>query len=32
VEELSVVYAQQMIPSLESRQIPRLRNVIYGAL
>jgi CubicO group peptidase (beta-lactamase class C family) len=32
VEELSVVYAQQMIPSLEARQIPRLRNVIYGAL
>jgi len=31
-EELSVVYAQQMIPSLEARQIPRLRNVIYGAL
>jgi CubicO group peptidase (beta-lactamase class C family) len=32
VEELSVVYAQQMMPSLEERQIPRLRNVIYGAL
>ena len=31
-EELSVVYAAQMIPSLEARQIPRLRNVIYGAL
>ena len=32
LEELSVVYAEQMIPSLEARQIPRLRNVIYGAL
>jgi len=31
-EELSAVYAQQMIPSLEARYIPRLRNVLYGAL
>jgi CubicO group peptidase (beta-lactamase class C family) len=32
VEELSAVYAQQMLPNLEARQMPRLRNVLYGAL
>jgi len=31
-EELSAVYAQQMIPNLEARHMPRLRNVLYGAL
>lgn len=31
-EELSVVYMQQMIPSLEPFIHPRMRSVIYGAL
>jgi len=31
-EELSVVYMQQMIPSLESYRHPRLRAAIYGAI
>ncbi len=31
-EELSAVYAQQMMPNFEARHQPRLRNVIYGAL
>lgn len=31
-EELSLVYMQQMIPSLEPEVHPRLRNVVYGAL
>ncbi|GGD59201.1 serine hydrolase domain-containing protein [Paenibacillus nasutitermitis] len=31
-EELSVVYMQQMLPSLEPYIHPRLRSVIYGAL
>jgi CubicO group peptidase (beta-lactamase class C family) len=32
VEQLSVVYMQQMIPSLEPYMHPRLRAVVYGAL
>ena len=32
VEELSLVYMQQMIPSLEPEVHPRLRNVVYGSL
>lgn len=31
-EELSSVYMQQMLPSLEEIHAPRLHNVIYGAL
>jgi len=31
-EELSIVYMQQMLPSLEPYIHPRLRAVIYGAL
>lgn len=31
-EELSVVYMQQMLPSLEPYITPRLRAVVYGAL
>jgi CubicO group peptidase (beta-lactamase class C family) len=31
-EELSVVYMQQMLPSLEPYIVSRLRSVIYGAL
>ncbi|WP_248927218.1 serine hydrolase domain-containing protein [Paenibacillus hamazuiensis] len=31
-EQLSVVYMQQMLPSLEPYIHPRLRSVIYGAL
>jgi CubicO group peptidase (beta-lactamase class C family) len=31
-EQLSVVYMQQMLPSLEPYIHPRLRSVMYGAL
>ena len=31
-EGLSAVYMQQLLPSLEPYQVPRLRAVIYGAL
>jgi CubicO group peptidase (beta-lactamase class C family) len=31
-EEMSAVYAQQMMPNFEAFHQPRLRNVIYGAL
>ena len=31
-EELSAVYMQQMLPSLEASYHPRLRAVIYGVL
>ncbi|MNR69097.1 hypothetical protein D3C85_1941020 [compost metagenome] len=31
-EQLSVVYMQQMLPSMEPYIHPRLRSVIYGAI
>ena len=31
-EQLSAVYMQQLIPNQEPYHMPRLRNVIYGAI
>lgn len=31
-EGLSIVYMQQMVPNLEEYHLPRLRDVVYGAL
>ena len=31
-EELSIVYMQQMIPNQEPYHLPRIRDVVYGAL
>jgi len=30
--DLTYVYAQQLVPSMEEYVAPRLRNVIYGCL
>jgi len=32
IAELTYVYAQQLMPSMESRIAPRLKNVIYASI